>query len=79
MNENIRPTTAEQNTATATAITGAFGAIASTLSSITHAVRAEEWDEMNRMDGELLSSDWFVERLCRALEATPGIVRIDID
>jgi hypothetical protein len=76
MNEIIRPTTAEQNTATANAIAGAFSAIASTISSLPHAVRAEEWEEMNKMDGELISSDWFVERLGRALEATPGIVRI---
>jgi hypothetical protein len=60
----------------AEAITGAFGAIASTLSSITHAVSEHEYNEMNRMDGELLSSDWFVLRLGRALSQVPGVKMI---
>jgi hypothetical protein len=76
MNESTRSASPAEIAATTSAIGGAFAAICRTITSIPHAVSAEEFEAMNRQDGELISSEWFALRLAATLEATPGITRI---
>lgn len=76
MSENMTPHADEVVSSNHAVITGAFGAIGTALSSIPHAVSEHEFREMTRMDGELLSSDWFMLRLGRALAQVPGVTMI---